>query len=74
MIAIIGKVIGCGLGAYLFGQSFWESAIIGFGMKGRGAVEMIIFVFATSVFCREKRINIGCMITNFFSKMVLRLQ
>jgi Kef-type K+ transport system membrane component KefB len=42
LIAIIGKVIGCGLGAYLFGQSFWESAIIGFGMKGRGVVEMVI--------------------------------
>ena len=37
-----GKILGCGLGAYLYGQSFWESTIIGSGMNGRGAVEMVI--------------------------------
>jgi len=42
LIAIVGKIIGCGLGAYLYGQSSWESAIIGSGMNGRGAVEMVI--------------------------------
>ena len=42
LIAIIGKILGCGLGAYLYGQSFWESTIIGSGMNGRGAVEMVI--------------------------------
>lgn len=42
LIAIIGKVLGCGLGAYLYGQSFWESTIIGSGMNGRGAVEMVV--------------------------------
>ncbi|MHC4268075.1 MAG: cation:proton antiporter [Planctomycetota bacterium] len=41
-IAIVGKILGCGLGAYLYGQSFWESTIIGSGMNGRGAVEMVI--------------------------------
>lgn len=44
LIAIIGKVVGCGLGSYLYGQSFWESAIIGSGMNGRGAVEMVVAV------------------------------
>ena len=42
MIAIVGKVIGCGFGAYLYRKSFWESTIIGSGMNGRGAVEMVI--------------------------------
>jgi Kef-type K+ transport system membrane component KefB len=42
LIAIIGKFLGCGLGAYLYGQSLWESAIIGSGMNGRGAVEMVV--------------------------------
>ncbi|MFQ5715127.1 MAG: cation:proton antiporter [Candidatus Scalinduaceae bacterium] len=41
-IAIIGKFLGCGLGAYLYGQTFWESTIIGSGMNGRGAVEMVV--------------------------------
>jgi Kef-type K+ transport system membrane component KefB len=42
LIAIIGKILGCGFGAYLYGQSLWESAIIGSGMNGRGAVEMVV--------------------------------
>ena len=42
LIAIMGKILGCGLGAYLLGQSLWESAIIGSGMNGRGAVEMVV--------------------------------
>jgi Kef-type K+ transport system membrane component KefB len=41
-IAIIGKLIGCGAGAFLYGHKFWGSAIIGCGMNGRGAVEMVV--------------------------------
>jgi Kef-type K+ transport system membrane component KefB len=41
-IAIIGKLIGCGAGAYIYGHKFWGSAIIGCGMNGRGAVEMVV--------------------------------
>ncbi len=42
LAAIIGKVIGCGFGYLLVKRSMWESAIVGFGMNGRGAVEMVI--------------------------------
>jgi Kef-type K+ transport system membrane component KefB len=41
-IAIAGKLIGCGLGYMAFKGTFWESAIVGFGMNGRGAVEMVV--------------------------------
>lgn len=40
--AILGKLIGCGLGALSFRYSIHESTIIGFGMNGRGAVELVI--------------------------------
>jgi Kef-type K+ transport system membrane component KefB len=40
--AIFGKLVGCGLGALSFRYSMRESAIIGFGMNGRGAVELVI--------------------------------
>jgi Kef-type K+ transport system membrane component KefB len=40
--AILGKLIGCGIGALAFRFSMRESAIIGFGMNGRGAVELVI--------------------------------
>ena len=42
LIAITGKLIGCGLGAFLYGHKVWGSAIIGCGMNGRGAVEMVV--------------------------------
>jgi Kef-type K+ transport system membrane component KefB len=42
--AILGKLVGCGLGALCFRFSMRESAVIGFGMNGRGAVELVIVV------------------------------
>jgi Kef-type K+ transport system membrane component KefB len=42
LAAILGKLVGCGLGALAFRYSLRESAIIGFGMNGRGAVELVI--------------------------------
>jgi Kef-type K+ transport system membrane component KefB len=40
--AVLGKLVGCGIGALAFRFSMRESAIIGFGMNGRGAVELVI--------------------------------
>ena len=42
LTAILGKLVGCGLGAAMFRYNFWESSIIGFGMNGRGAVELVV--------------------------------
>ena len=42
LVAIIGKVIGCGFGYSLLRRNLWESAVIGFGMNGRGAVEIVV--------------------------------
>jgi Kef-type K+ transport system membrane component KefB len=41
-VAFLGKLVGCGAGALLFKYSLRESAIIGFGMNGRGAVELVV--------------------------------
>jgi Kef-type K+ transport system membrane component KefB len=40
--AILGKLVGCGLGALSFRYSMRESSVIGFGMNGRGAVELVV--------------------------------
>jgi Kef-type K+ transport system membrane component KefB len=40
--AIAGKLVGCGIGALSFRYSMREATIIGFGMNGRGAVELVI--------------------------------
>lgn len=42
LVAVLGKLLGSGLGAAVFGYNFWESTIIGFGMNGRGAVELVV--------------------------------
>jgi len=42
LAALLGKLVGCGLGAALFGYNFRESSIIGLGMNGRGAVELVV--------------------------------
>jgi Kef-type K+ transport system membrane component KefB len=42
LVAIIGKMAGCGLGYSFFKRNYWESIIVGFGMNGRGAVEIVV--------------------------------
>ncbi|MBW2466099.1 MAG: cation:proton antiporter [Deltaproteobacteria bacterium] len=42
IVAILGKLLGCGLGALAFRFPMRQSALIGFGMNGRGAVELVI--------------------------------
>lgn len=42
LVAIIGKVVGSSVGVRLFGMGSGESLVIGFGMNGRGAVELVV--------------------------------
>ncbi len=42
LVAIVGKLLGCGCGAKLAGLSNSEAGIIGIGMNGRGAVELVV--------------------------------
>jgi Kef-type K+ transport system membrane component KefB len=64
LVAILGKLVGCGLGAAAFGHTFWESTIIGFGMNGRGAVELVV---ATVVI----KLSNDLMATNVISQPLL---
>ncbi|WP_297523699.1 cation:proton antiporter [Thermococcus sp.] len=43
--AVLGKLIGCGLGARLLGFSGEDSMVIGIGMGGRGSLELAILTF-----------------------------
>ena len=40
--AFIGKIVGCGLGATFSGHTRWQATVLGFGMSGRGAVELVL--------------------------------
>lgn len=46
VIACLGKMLGCGIGARLAGLSRRESMAIGFGMNARGAMEIILGLLA----------------------------
>ncbi|MGD9022506.1 MAG: cation:proton antiporter [Deltaproteobacteria bacterium] len=41
-VAVAGKLAGSGLGLIAFRRNPWELAIVGFGMNGRGAVELVV--------------------------------
>jgi Kef-type K+ transport system membrane component KefB len=60
LVAILGKLVGCGLGMKLFRHSNWASAIVGFGMNGRGAVELVV---ATVVINLSKHLMDGKVIS-----------
>jgi Kef-type K+ transport system membrane component KefB len=42
LVAIVGKLVGSGLGLFVFRRNIWESVVVGFGLNGRGAVELVI--------------------------------
>jgi mannitol/fructose-specific phosphotransferase system IIA component (Ntr-type) len=46
VIAMVGKVAGCGFGARASGMPWRESWAIGFGMNARGAMEIILALLA----------------------------
>ncbi|CAD5243180.1 cation:proton antiporter [Thermococcus camini] len=48
LAAVMGKLIGCGLGARLFGLNWRDSITIGIGMGGRGSLELAILTFGLS--------------------------
>ena len=61
-LAIVTKVIGCGLGAKLFGYTNAESLRIGVGMVSRGEVALIV---------TNKGIATGMMNPIFLAPMVI---
>ncbi|AFL95180.1 putative Na+/H+ antiporter 2, NapA type [Thermococcus cleftensis] len=48
LAAVLGKLLGCGLGARLFGLSWRDAVTIGIGMGGRGSLELAILTFGLS--------------------------
>lgn len=62
IIAIIGKVIGCYLGAKFAGLGKRESWAIGFGMSARGAMEIILGQIALTYGLIEKDLFVAIVI------------
>ncbi len=74
LAAIIGKVVGSSVGVRLSGLGKGESLVIGLGMNGRGAVELVVATVVIKL--SDKLIADGTIVdplltTNQFSALVL---
>jgi len=76
VVAIITKVVGCGLPAKLYGMSWKDSSIVGVGMAPRGEVGMIIALIGLN----QGLIDMGvysaiilmCLITTVIPPLIMR--
>jgi Kef-type K+ transport system membrane component KefB len=68
---ILGKVVGCGVPARLTGFSMKESMAIGFGMNGRGAVEIVIAVIALEAGLFTQPVPVPSVVGAAFSAIVI---
>lgn len=62
LIAVLSKVIGCGIGAMIGGYSTLESLQIGVGMVSRGEVALIV---------ADKGVSLGLMPQRFFTPLII---
>lgn len=71
MLAIIGKVFGAGVPAYIQHRDLRKAAVVGVAMNGRGAVELIIVDIAmqANLFTQPK--PVPPIIDNMFSSIVI---
>ncbi len=61
LAAVVGKVVGGGLAVRLFGYTTREAAVVGLGMNGRGAVELVV---ATVVMEVSRELSAAGVITD----------
>ncbi len=62
LVAILSKVIGCGLGAKICGYTNLQSTKIGIGMISRGEVALIV---------ASKGAALGLMVNDFFAPIII---
>ena len=70
LIAILGKVIGGGLGARLSGFDARTSLAIGFGLNARGAIEIILASVALQHGVIDQRIFVALVVMALVTSMI----
>jgi Kef-type K+ transport system membrane component KefB len=70
ILAIIGKIIGCGMGAKLFKFSNEESWTLGCAMCGRGALELVLVSFAYEAELIDHSIFVAIIIVTVITVMI----
>jgi Kef-type K+ transport system membrane component KefB/mannitol/fructose-specific phosphotransferase system IIA component (Ntr-type) len=62
LLAFLGKVVGCSLGAYWGGVGKYESLAIGFGMNSRGAMEIVLGTLALQAGLIQEKVFVALVI------------
>ncbi|MBD8959346.1 MAG: hypothetical protein EGQ82_02605 [Clostridiales bacterium] len=62
LVALVGKIIGCGLAAKVFGNSWKDSLKVGVGMMTRGEVALIV---------ANKGLAVGMVEQRYFLAVIL---
>ncbi|MFA3781783.1 cation:proton antiporter [Melioribacteraceae bacterium 4301-Me] len=69
-LAFVGKIVGCGLGAYWGGMSKNESLAVGFGMNSRGAMEIVLGTIAFQVGLIHEKVFVAIIIMALITSVV----
>lgn len=76
-VACVGKLVGCGVGAYWGGLRFWEAASIAVAMNARGAMEIVVATIGLSLGILTPQmfsiIVMVAIVTSFLAPVGLRL-
>jgi Kef-type K+ transport system membrane component KefB/nucleotide-binding universal stress UspA family protein len=77
LVACVGKLVGCSLGAYWGGLRFWEAASIAVAMNARGAMEIVVATIGLSLGILTPQmfaiIVLVAIVTSFLAPLGLRL-
>jgi Kef-type K+ transport system membrane component KefB/nucleotide-binding universal stress UspA family protein len=77
VVACVGKLVGCSLGAYWGGLRFWEAASIAVAMNARGAMEIVVATIGLSLGILTPPmfaiIVLVAIVTSFLAPLGLRL-
>jgi len=70
LLSIVGKVIGCGLGAYWAGMNKVDSLIVGFGMNSRGTMEVILGLLALQFGLIQESVFVALVVMALFTSII----
>ena len=77
IVACLGKLVGCALGAYWGGLRFWEAASIAVAMNARGAMGIVVATIGLSLGILTQQmfsiIVMMAIVTSFLAPIGLRL-
>ncbi len=70
IVAILTKVIGCGIPAKLMGLSTKDSLIVGFGMAPRGEVAMIVALIGLQQGIIDQNIYVALVLMSLVTTII----